>query len=566
MKYLHVSTAMIFLAATLTLILYLFGLRYQAYLPTPIFFVSIGVMVLAILYQIFAIEATPYSPLLIVGEIAVLTFSFHMIYQISGYGLYGSDAFIDLATLKGILASGHVGGVPEYREITDFFPMIHILSAQICLISKIEYHEVAKWFPSIFDLAIVPFLYLLMRDLFKQQKIALLSILMFAALQHHVLYSSLFIRETIALVFTVCCLYFYLSAKSSGRPVLYRVISLVFLTGVVFAHHLTSLMLIILLFIHILVTTFTKLPWFRKSYNKGDAAGEEVSLSYFLTAAVITITYWIAHVIYPIEYLVAVLRDLVTINIWGQHTYLESTGISGATLSLPTIRYYALIYGSYFCFLIFGLILLSSMLYKKSTFQIQKITFSLFLFFCAFAAIIFLFLLPRTIIGDRFLMYGWMFAFGPLFVSIFEIKQKSLLRLCMSVAAIFIFINLFTIHPALWNPRNVAAGPMPSREDYAMAQAVDISEGNMLSTSSDVLSIFDVQNVQGRNALNLQGDININNYRWVIVNEKAIIESEGLYNKSVSKAITDMLALDTLLAGTRNKVYASNNLSVFVTK
>ena len=84
--------------------------------------------------------------------------------------------------------------------------------------------------------------------------------------QHHILFSSLFIRETIALVLAVGCLYLYFSARSSAHPATYYALSIISLAGTVLAHHLTGFMLLILLLIHVLVTKASELPFLRRTY------------------------------------------------------------------------------------------------------------------------------------------------------------------------------------------------------------------------------------------------------------------------------------------------------------
>jgi hypothetical protein len=559
----NISTIGIFIAAIFMLIIYLLGVRYHNYLPTPIFFISIALIVATLIYQCLALKLDRNLALIIVAEIAMSNIVFHLIYQMSGYGLYGSDAYVDLSTLKGILSSGFVSGDPQFSQLTDFFPMIHILAAQLSIVTKIDFLHVAKWFPSLIDVAMIPFLYLLIRHLFKQEKVALLSILLFTVLQHHMLFSSLFIRETMALVFTICCLYFYFSANDSQHPVLYRALSIFFLVGVIFTHHLTCLMLIILLIVHILVSEYTRLPIMERTYSKENITGEKVTISFFLIAVVATSMYWVTHVIFTIKYMALFARDLISIGSWGQSTYLELTGISNA--ALPSVRYYFLIYGSYFCFIIFGLIIYRLVLFSKR-FQKEIYSFFVYLILCALAGIAFTFILPRTIIGDRFLMYGWLFGVGPLFVAIFQSKQKWILRIGVSIVVVFVFINLFTIHPSLWNSQATTTSSMPSQEDYSMAKTMNVSQRTVLSTSNEILAIFDIQNQRGTDVFGLQGLLNMNDYQWVIINSVTTNQSEGIVYKFTADALSSMRNLNTVGDVYHNRVYESNNISVLEQK
>jgi hypothetical protein len=301
----------------------------------------------------------------------------------------------------------------------------------------------------------------------------------------------------------------------------------------------------------------------KRTYTKENITGERITISFFLIAVVATSMYWVTHVIFTVQYMALFARDLISISSWGQNTYLELTGISNA--ALPSVRYYFLIYGSYFCFIIFGLIIYRFILFSRR-FQKEIYSFFVYLFLCALAGIAFTFILPRTIIGDRFLMYGWLFGFGPLFLAVFQVKQKWILRIGVLIAVIFIFINLYTIHPSLWNSEDINTSSMPSREDYSMAKTINVSQGKALSTSNEILAIFDIQNTRGTSAFGLQDSLKMNDYKWVIVNSVTTNQSEGIVYKFTADALSAMRDLNATGDIYHNKIYASNNISVLEQK
>jgi hypothetical protein len=556
----YLASIGIFVAAAITLTVYLLGLRFHLEFPVPFFFISLGLIAATLIYQCLALELFHPFPTIIISEIVVANILLHLIYQISGYGLYGSDSYTDFCTLKGILYSGFVGGSPEYIQITDSFPMIHIWTAELVLINKLNMLDAAKWFPMIIDCAMIPFLYLLARHLFKQEKTALLSTLLFISLQHHILYSSLFIRETFALVMAVACVYFYMSARASGHPIIYRLLSVMFLVGTICAHHLTSLMLIIMLFVLFIVSYFTKVSVFKRIF-RGAVEGEKSTLSFVVIAVVVTMVYWTVVAVYPIRDFSGFLKDLISVSNWGQHTYVEMTGISNG--ALPSIRYYFLIYGSYLCFLIFGLLLLFRLLSRNKPFHIETWSFSLYLFLCAVFGIAFTLLLPRTVIGDRFLMYGWLLVCGPLALTIFELRSKLVKGTLFLVLSIFIFINVFTIHPALWNSQKLIARPTPSQEDYALAKTINFTNANILSTSNDIFAIVDVRNFKGENAFTVVRPRNISEFQWIIVNRLEMINTAELTSKFTLNIISAMQRLRIANSILTNKTYESNNIEMF---
>ena len=282
MKHLRLKTSTIgiFFAGSVLLLGYLLSIRYHFPLPVILFWIAIGMMLGTIVYQCLRIKLSSGYVRIVLLEIVATSIIFHLIYQIPYYGLRGWDAYIDMASAQGILNSGFILGDPEYINETSYWPIIHLLGTQLSLITNIEIFDIVKWLPSFLSIALVPLLYLLTRSVFKHQRVALLSTLLFVTLQHHILFSSLFVRETIALVLAVCCLYLYFSAEQSAQPRTYRTLSLICLMLVAVAHHLTSFMLLTFLFIHFIVARVSKgafkLPSLRRMYARNSLAGESI--------------------------------------------------------------------------------------------------------------------------------------------------------------------------------------------------------------------------------------------------------------------------------------------------
>ncbi len=554
-----VSTSVIFSAASTTLILYLLGLRFHAYLPVPLFLISIGVIIGIVIYQIGFLKLEGKFVYVVLLEITITNLLFHLIYQIPGYGLWGSDAYADFASMKSILESGFIMGIPEYVQITSYFPVLHIIGSQVSLVTNIDSLEVAKYLPSILDMVIVPLFYLFIVQLFKHKKAALLGAVLFICLQHRSLFGSFFIRETIGVILAFGCVYLYFAAKSSQHIIVYRILAILLLACTVLAHHLTSMMLIIFLIIHYVITNTGFLKSFKKWLFPDGAYGETISLSFLLLAIVITFAYWVTTVIVPLRALASFVSDLLTPATWGQGTYVDLTGLG---FVLPTFRYYVLLYGSYFCYLVFGLILLGRIKPKTGSRHIEMYSLTAYLVLCGFLGIVSFFLIPATVIGNRFLTFGWLFAFGPLIVAITEYKSKWLVRFCGAVIVLFLFSNMFTIHPTEWNPDEIGSGGTASLQDFTLAETIDFSQGRLLANLNNITSIYYVQNVEtGTNIYTLPRNIDINEYSWIIINRKGL-DNEGLYSESTFDAIAKLRKLDKEDSSSFYTAYESNNLSV----
>ncbi|QNT76162.1 hypothetical protein [Dehalogenimonas etheniformans] len=569
-----ISSTIIFVASTLLLLTYMLGMRYHVPFPPFLFIAASGLMAATILFQIFALNPRNNFALTVLGEVFVLALTFHLIFQIPGFGIWGSDAYFDLSSVKSILASGHIGGLAELEQETTSFPLVHILGAQITLVTGIEPYNVAKWVPSVISVTSIPLLFALFKQIFQTEKIALLGVFLFAILQHQMLFGSFFIRETLAIVFTTGCVYCYWASSHSSHSTALRILSMAFLGGVVLSHHFTAAMLITFFAIGFLVSKITQVRFVQTSLFKGGLTGQRVTLSILLLAIVATATFWVTSVLLPLHVFITFIESVFDPATWGVDTYAASTGITAA---LPNARYYFLIYGSYFCYLVFGVILLFKMKPREGPGSTDLQTFSLYLFACGFAALLFSFLLPQRILADRFLTFGWIFAFGALAFSIINMNNKLKRVGAMAVVVFFVAINIFTLHPTEWNPEVKGAGARASLEDFSLAQTLDFSalprsqaQSNthvvsFLANLNAVMAVYYTDNVLGENAFSLESPIKFESFRWIVVNRRALDE-EGLYTAATKSAIDEMRQLETSGSTVFNKIYESNDLSVFANR
>jgi len=561
MKYLNskVTVPAIFFAATILLVLYLVSIRWHVYLSVTLFWIAITLMLGTIVFQCLKSELSPSYAKIVLLEIVVTCVVFHLIYQIPYYGLRGSDAYDDMNSAKGIMSSGFVMGDPQYINLTSLFPMIHVFGVIVSLITGIDLFSVVKWFPSLLGVALILPLYLLVRSVFKEEKIALLSVLLFACLQHHILFGSLFVRETIALTLAICCIYLYFSAKHSLHPATNYALSIICLVGTVFAHHLTSFMLLIFLSIHFLVTKASEVPPFRRAYFGDNITGEKVTITFLSIAFVALFAYWTFVVMSPLYTLTTFVREVFTPSQWGVRTYGETTGISGA--SIQTIRGYIMFYGFYFFLFIFGLTLLYSLLGRAKKHRVEAYSFTLFLFLCGLVGFLSLYLIAPAAYPDRFLMFGWLFGFAPLVVAILKGKSKWLRRIGVFLLIAFMLFNIYMIETTAWNARAEEITGAPSEEDYALANTFDFSSGKILGPQNNLMAIYDVHNNLG--TIFGLSEVNLTKFDWVIINKKELELEKKNYPEPRTETIAALERLATEGSRDYDKIYESNSLLVF---
>jgi hypothetical protein len=560
MKHLNskVSVVGVFFATTALLVFYLLSVRWHVYLPVSLFWVAVASMLGTIMYQILKIELSPSYAKVVLLEIAVTCFVFHLIYQIPYYGLRGSDVYLDMASAKSILSSGFVMGDPQYINLTSYFPIIHIFGAVLSMISGIDLLSVAKWFPSLLDVALIPLLYLLVQSIFKEKKIALLSTLLFACLQHNILFSSLFVRETIALVLAVCCVYLYLSAKHSPYPRTNYTLSIMCLVLTVFAHHLTSFMLLLFLLIHFVVTKASEVSPLRRAYFGHNIAGEKITTTFLSIAFVALLTYWIFVATSPVYTLATFVRDVFTPSQWWVRTYAEAAGASGA--SIRTIRGYITFYGFYFFHLIFGLVLLRRLLPRAKNRHVETYSSTLFLFLSGLIGFVSLYIIAPAAFPDRFLVFGWLFGFAPLVVAILKGKYEWLRRILLFLLVAFMLFNIYMINPYDYDPRAEGIALVTSEEDYALAHTFNFSGGKVYGYQNVVMAIYDVHNNLGT-TLSLR-EINLTEFDWIIIDKKGLELEKSYYPEPRTDTIAALERLATGGDANYTKIYESDSLLV----
>ncbi|MCP4607493.1 MAG: hypothetical protein GY845_02090 [Planctomycetes bacterium] len=476
-----------------------------------------------------------------------------------------------MASVKGILSSGFIRDEPQYTNGTSYFPIIHVIGGQISLITNIAVHSVVKWFPSLFDVGLILLLYLLMRRIFGKETVALLCALLFACLQHHILFGSLFVRETIALVLAVCCVYLFFSARSSSHPLTYYMLSVVCLLETVVAHHLTSFMLATFLLAHFLVGKMSESSYLRKKYIGDDIVGEKVTGTYLLIAFGGMFIYWMYVVTYPLIDLVDITKNIFAFGDWGVDTYAEEASVSATTLR--TVRSHVLVYGFYAFMCSFGVILIYHLWSRARNIRLETYSFTLYLFGLGLVGLGSLYLFPAKAYPDRFLMFGFLFAFGPIVVAILGARHVSLVRIGTLWLVVFMLFNVYMISPAFWNPTKYEGPPPPaSEEEYALARTFDFCLQHpgypvIAAHQNSQVAIYDVDHCVGELLYladcPLTEDIDLRAYSWIIVQKELLALERKSYPEPRTDAVAEMANLVEQGSHDRNRVFESNNLSVF---
>jgi len=559
------KTAMVglFLIAVCLLILYLESIRRHIYLPSILFWIVIFFILSIVVYQILQIKLFPSYDKVVLLEIIVVCTTFHLIYQIPYYGLIGYDTYMDLTASKSILFSGFIMGDPRYINAASYFPVIHIFGVMFSFITNLNIFHIAKWVPSFIDgAALIPLLYLLILKIFKDRRIGLLSALLFASIQEHILFSSLFVRQTYALILAVLCIYLYFSSGTSTHPIVSRILSTICLVLAVLAHHLTSFMISMFILIHFLSTKTLKIPFFKRTYFKNIIVEKEISFAFILMAFIAELAYWIYVVLSPFYTLVSFARSLLVPEEWWINTYVELAGIRPT--SFPTIRGYIIFYGFYLFHFTFAFILLCRLMLKPRKLNMETWSFTLFFYLCLLLGFLSAYVVNPAASPQRFLPFGWLFGSAPLTATILRDKHKWFKRIGVFLLITFILFNIYMIEPTAWDAQAEGIPSAASEEDFALANAIDFSNGRIFGPNNPLMAIYALHNNLGTIfAHPYLSEFNLVNFDYIIIQKKQL-ELEKKYNPDPR---TETIAtLRALVNGTHmgyNKIYESGNILVF---
>lgn len=552
------STTGIFFTAVILLLVYLMSIKYHIYLPVHIFWVSISLIFGSIVYQIIKIKLSTYFIKVVLFEIAIVGFVFHLIYLIPYYGLRGSDEYFDFNSMKSILLSGFVRGVPQYINTTSYWPMIHIIGAQLKLITNLNAFDVVKWFPPLMSIALTLMLYLLIRNIFGDERVALLSILLFNSLQHYIIFGSAFVRETIAIVYIVGFVYIYFSANSPIKIAL----SIIFLISLTLSHHLTSLIIFIFLSIHFISSKVLLSSTFSNLHSKTNFSGKKITPVIFLLAIMIPLAYWMYVYIQPLVTIVTFFKGMTSST--DTSTYAQISNISLSTIQ--TIRGYIIYLGFYFFNLIFSAILLYQLFHNAKKQQLEIYSFSIFLLILGAFGFLILYIIPiKTVFlfPDRLLAYGWIFGFAPLTLCILTREHKWFKRTGILLLVAFLLYNIYVIEPTAWDLNAEGVAMATSEEDYALANTLNFHGDIKIGAhQNSLMAIYDIHNYVGINIFTMT-DLDIQDYDWIIVQKKQL----ELQNKYIPNNMSYKLdEIEQHPSMNVIKIYESNSLAAYKMK
>jgi len=433
-----------------------------------IFWLAVVLMFGTVIYQIFLLKNYSF----VLFEIFIIYLLLHLVYIVGYYGLHESDSYIDYNFLKIILNDNNfVLGQEVVGWHVDGWPMIHIFSSNIALVTNIDPFLIAKFLPALISSIIVIPIYLLIYNIYKSKKVALFSCLLFGTIPQFMNFEAAFVRETFALFIMILFFYILYVSKRRGE---YRLtlLLIILIPVIVFAHHFTSFMVIILLSIYIIVSKIITYLYRKKADIKRRLSGIINIKIIFLVVLIAVISYWVYHTVYVLEYSLDVFYEIFGFAGSGI-TYAEQIQLAAP---IVTLRGNILLYGFFIFHILFSFILLIKLLMKKNNQKIEDASFTIFFFFCMFYAFLALYASSSLLFPDRFLPFAWMFGIIPLTGFILIMKKDICKKILVVLLISFIVFNLYNIDPEYYTGNASIKGAVATEKEYLIAEHIAFPE------------------------------------------------------------------------------------------
>jgi hypothetical protein len=565
----------VFFIGILLLIAHLLSVSAGIVFHPAVFWISIILIVGSLIFQILKVSSDGSFSNLIIFQILVANFAFHMIYALPYSGLYGGSPTPDLWVLNHFLEDG------SFDIATKPFPGFNILSGSFSLITGIKTFDVVKFIPSILDTMLVLLLYHFLKYMLKNTKHALLAILLFISLYYHMWFYATFHWEVLGSLLMILTLYLYFIGRKSQQKQTFVVLAIMCLISLILSHHLSSFIIVICLIIFLATSYGIKLAFKDKTLN--------ISVTFVAIVLVIVFAYYSYLYIAAIRVMVDFGKGLFDVDIMGQGTY-------GSQVLTPniTIRQYIEQYGFFAFHAIFGAIIAYNLIFTRRKRDVWYAFSAIYLIFWGFIGVLLMYVLSResgNLDSERALIFGWIFGLAPLVAGIYGFKHKWVQRIGIGALTLFIFFGIYQISPIQWNPAANENNNSAASQDFVLAEAVDFTGSiGLFSGQTTLMAIYNEHIFYNQHTRVLKfrkylisltarsgfsyGHEQFSELEWVILNKKYVDKERAQVSTGIIKYIDEdakKLSENVLRLAAegydgyqrRNLVYSSNELTVF---
>lgn len=504
---------------------------------------------------------------IILLQVFVLGALLHSITKIPYFGLYDSDSYELLMTVAQTLQHGVVVS-PAAGIHNELWPVLVLWGAQLVQVSGLDLFAVVQWSPLLLRTMLLGLLFLLFKNIYSAgSPVALLAVLLLACLEYSVIFGATFVRTVIALVVFATVMLLFQVGRRAGIQFEAMIGAILGLITLAFAHHLTALMVVVFLSMHLMILWLLRCSFWRGRFLSGVGPTFVPRVEVVGVLFVTTLAYWIYAADAKIfTILLRFFESLFAAESLGIGTYSGQYFIAADIVSL---RGQLLYWGFVLFHGLFAAILAYGLLCRHRFRRPESYSFAVFLGFCAALAMIQMFVMPRAMVDAgpfRFVLMGWMLGFAVLAECIWHDYGGWCRRVMMAVLAVFIAYNFYALPPEAWNPNAPGRPTNVLLENYRMAEALTW-EGEGVASKNERLAIYHVSGVRSQ-SLGHQFNIpaQLDELDWLALDRREIrirleLVEHGKYPGSLAVLNRLVYYADTECR-LANRIYESDHLVV----
>ena len=559
----------IFFVCIILLYLYLLSVRLYIPLPSALYWVSVVTAILSVIFQVINLPPSNDFKLLLF-EVIVLSFSLDLTFLIPLYGFGETDSYLGMIFTRKIVESNYLPTASlEYPVSLVFWPTIEIWAAELHHVTSISVFSIAKWLPSIVIHSLFVLVsYSFVKKIFEDQRIALLSTLLLSTVQIAFQYSSKFHYENYGQVILMTGL-LLIALRGKDKGVAYSILILLCLAAAIFAHHFTSLVMVIFLAIQFVVTRITSSP--RGVILLGTKSRDSrmfVTIELVAFAIVAVFSYWLYIYTWP---LIVMVRWGLTILHGDPTSTLGQLGY-GLPQTWLFLRGQIIYWGFILFHVVFAFILLSDVLFRRRGKITEFYTLACLFYACALLSFIQVYVRTTTTSLNHFrlIAWGWFFGVAPIVVAVVKGNPRLGRNVGMLLLVGFMIFNVYEMDNTSRDTQTARRewGDITLMEDYTLAKTVTLTEyGTAFHRTK--LAIWDVQGLLWTDLTSVTAD-QIDTLDWIVIKKKELARyiAVGSYD-AYGQFPVEPWKLNTLgklikgQSSERNKVYESTNLQVF---
>jgi len=232
---------------------------YGHQLPSALFWIPIAGAISIVAWQSFVVDGRRARVMVVLTEIVAVGVLAHMLFVIpAGAGVVGRDMFADLnATLYdqkyGWPLPLSVPTTTITRTVSEW-PLLHFLGIATSELLGVELFSVSnpnnilRWFPTAISAGTPLFWYAIAKRIYRREDVGLLASLGSSLLFYNVMFHAWYVRETLGyLLLFAFILAYVIGASKIEQNLRMRLIAILLLVALLFAHHLSFLFALLFL-------------------------------------------------------------------------------------------------------------------------------------------------------------------------------------------------------------------------------------------------------------------------------------------------------------------------------